>query len=316
MIEKEISSVANSNNPESKDIIKLSSLLSRIGNKPTREYIRKIISKTNSEELEKMLEHFRNQESTTQEFAVLNEMKQRSLVNYERIIEVEFKQGLEKLKKQYNSNDYQPTFTMEDGSTIVRPLTIRESLELIVNNYATQYKIDGTKRTSTERTAPVFEMTTCTGIFYTHNSKRFKIIPKCEEIICKDLSKPDYEIIGLGNYKINEEKDISFTRKGNTQISLEEAKRDPFLLEVVEGEKELLSEYLELRMKRLKLRKNQPAYFSIRYIDINLSGGLMPLCIGGNWDNSLIFIPPIDYIIHGGRFMYIANATKKKWCEK
>ena len=71
----------------------------------------------------------------------------------------------------------QPTFTLDDGSKIYRPLTFKETIEARINDYEST--------TDEEERLKLFNSwnDTCTGIAYKANSTRFKIIPQSEKLI-------------------------------------------------------------------------------------------------------------------------------------
>lgn len=81
-------------------------------------------------------------------------------------------------------NNTQPIFVKPDGSNIYRPLTMLESLEVMVNDYNTLKDASGQDRTSEDRKKLLSNYKfTCTGIAYKAGGKEIKIIPQSTELI-------------------------------------------------------------------------------------------------------------------------------------
>jgi len=87
------------------------------------------------------------------------------------------------------SNAAHPTFVLDDGSNIYRPLTFRETIEARVNSYE-----QNTKKRQKLKLYNVWN-DSCTGISYQGGTDAFKIIPVCAPLIqiernCNDLFLP------------------------------------------------------------------------------------------------------------------------------
>ena len=87
--------------------------------------------------------------------------------------------GLKQLRDECAADRFsvQPVFILEDGTSLIRPLTLAEDAEALVNQYeSTQDPEERTSILSSWRA-------TCTGIAYKAGTTRFKIIPVCKELI-------------------------------------------------------------------------------------------------------------------------------------
>jgi hypothetical protein len=95
------------------------------------------------------------------------------------------------------NNISQPTFNSE-GSKLYRPLTLLESLEVMVNDYNTLLDENGKTRKVKDRERLFnkykFRQTaTCTGVAYKSGGKEIKIIPQSTELIMiPEISNNNY----------------------------------------------------------------------------------------------------------------------------
>lgn len=78
----------------------------------------------------------------------------------------------------------QPIFKKVDGSQIYRPLTLLESLEVVVRDYNTDKNSDGITRTEKDKQELLRKVKyTCTGIACKAEGTEIKIIPECQQLI-------------------------------------------------------------------------------------------------------------------------------------
>ena len=97
--------------------------------------------------------------------------------------------GVQQLRDECakDPNPNHPTYTLSDGSKVIRPLTFKENLEARVNEYNTLKNADGSNRTKEERLR-LFNtcLDSCCGTAYQRGSTKFKIILQCSELISID----------------------------------------------------------------------------------------------------------------------------------
>ena len=75
-------------------------------------------------------------------------------------------------------------YITDKATTLVRPLTFRETLEARLNDYETLKNPDDTVRTDDERKALLVNwLDSCTGIAYKAGTTKFKILPLSEDLI-------------------------------------------------------------------------------------------------------------------------------------
>ena len=137
----------------------------------------------------------------------------------------------------------QPLFVKDNGRKVVRPLTFKETIEKRVNDYNVLENPDGSKRTE-EKRLRLFNvyLDSCTGIANKKNSKKFKIVPVCKELILIDKNfndaylPVDYNSIG-GNVVDGSK------GKFNQLLTEREVLNNAGWIEALEGDKALLKEY-------------------------------------------------------------------------
>ena len=98
-----------------------------------------------------------------------------------------YAQGLHALRNacQADVNSVHPTFTLDDGSNIYRPLTFKEDITARVTDYNTLHNPDGSERTLQERLKLFTErwLDSCTGIAYQKGTGKFKVVLQSKELI-------------------------------------------------------------------------------------------------------------------------------------
>ena len=140
----------------------------------------------------------------------------------------------------------QPTFTLDDGSKIYRPLTFKETIEARINDY---------ESSTPEERLKLFKSwnNTCTGIAYKANgiikkSTKFKIIPQAKELI---LLPQDYNQSTLPvEYDKISGIELDRTKaKYNELLTIDEVLNHPAWNAAVENDKSLLKTYAEIVFK-------------------------------------------------------------------
>jgi hypothetical protein len=106
--------------------------------------------------------------------------------------------GVESIRTISSDSNYnQKVFEKPDGSQIYRPLTMLESLEVMVNDYNILKDANGQDRTPEDRKRLLSNYKdTSTGIAYKAESTQITIIPECKELI---LIPTDYKKLFLEN---------------------------------------------------------------------------------------------------------------------
>jgi hypothetical protein len=94
--------------------------------------------------------------------------------------------GVQALRDSYSRGECptHPMFTKDDGSTIVRPLTFRETLKARVEDYENTHSSDGTERSKDDRLR-LFQhwIDSSTGMAYKARTTQFKVIPLCRPLV-------------------------------------------------------------------------------------------------------------------------------------
>ena len=136
----------------------------------------------------------------------------------------------------------QPTFTLDDGSKIYRPLTFKETIEARINDYEST--------TDEEERLKLFNNwnDTCTGIAYKANSTRFKIIPQSEKLI---LLPQDYNqsTLPIEYDKISGIELDRTKAKYNELLTIDEVLEHEGWQTLVQGDNQLLKKYAEIVFK-------------------------------------------------------------------
>jgi len=161
----------------------------------------------------------------------------------------------------------QPTFTLDDGSKIYRPLTFKETIEARINDY---------ESSTPEERLKLFKSwnNTCTGIAYKANgiikkSTKFKIIPQAKELI---LLPQDYNQSTLPvEYDKISGIELDRTKaKYNELLTIDEVLNHPAWNAAVENDKSLLKTYAEIVFKekqgqtelmRFRIDTNPTSYY-------------------------------------------------------
>lgn len=108
------------------------------------------------------------------------------LGNYIPLPDTTYAKALHKLETACRSENYSPhpQFVRDNGSTIYRPLTCKETLEARVIDYETILDRDGRERSKEERLALFKEYSdTCSAIVNKKDSSKFKLIAECPYLV-------------------------------------------------------------------------------------------------------------------------------------
>ena len=132
-----------------------------------------------------------------------------------------------------------PQSTLPDGSRIYRPLTFKENVEALVNEYE--------RPRSTDERLRLFQRwnDSCTGVAYKAGSTRFKIIPESVELITidKEFNQGFLPVVydGIPGIELD-----SSTGKYNTLLTKDEVLSHPAWLAAVGGDAALLRTYRDI----------------------------------------------------------------------
>jgi len=137
-----------------------------------------------------------------------------------------------------------PSIT-HNGETLIRPLTFKETLEVIINDFETKTNHDGLERSMEERFA-LFErgFCTCTGMVSRPDEKRIKIIPMAIPLILLDRNH-DYAYTPICYKSVQ---GIELRIKGGYEYNLTKKKflKHKGMLALVERDKHLLKTYANI----------------------------------------------------------------------
>ncbi len=133
--------------------------------------------------------------------------KELSEIPYEIISSNNYNDAMDDLRLCYKTHAFsneQKLYPTDDGD-VIRPLTYRETMEILVNNYESGYK-DKELSERVEFMQPE-NLYTCTGVVFKKDTDFFRIIPECKELILiednleneldacyKDFSRLGYEL--------------------------------------------------------------------------------------------------------------------------
>ena len=145
-----------------------------------------------------------------------------------------------------------PTFVKDNGSIIFRPLTFKEDLVAIVEDFETLRNPDGSKRSTAERLT-LFNnyKDSCTGIKYKKNSTKFKIEPVCKDLITipPGFNRP---FIGIDYESASGIELDSSKGKYSQLLTKKQVLELPAWKEAAEGDTEILKTYTNIVFKALK----------------------------------------------------------------
>lgn len=196
-----------------------------------------------------------------------------------------------------------PLFTLDDGSKIARPLTFKENMEKLVNDYNALKDENGRKRTEQERLKLFTERwkDSCMGVAYKAKSTKFKVIPVSKELITIpwDFSK-DFLLV---NYDSMQGTELDSSKgKYNQLLSQAQHLEQPAWNEAV-ADKALLKEYSDIVYSQLK---QDAMGFWVRQNTDN--DELRTLFLGRLGGYSLAI--GLDDLILDGSFLLVAHEKK------
>lgn len=189
--------------------------------------------------------------------------------------------GIDAIRQLYSNGGcpLQPLYTKSDGSRIVRPLTFKETMQAIVEDYNTLNNTDGSRKTDYERGIFFNEsaMDTCSAIAYKRESDKFKIIPQSSYLIGinptfnEGMMQIDYDNIdGI-------ELDRSEGKYNTYKLEKMETIFHPAWLAAVEFDNALLFEYVNIAYsisenREFKYRIHQMACKALHRIEYPIHG--------------------------------------------
>src|SRR3989344_2786195 len=160
-----------------------------------------------------------------------------------------YAQGLHALRNacQADANSVHPTFTLDDGSNIYRPLTLKEDITARVTDYNTLHNHDGSERTPQERLRLFTErwLDSCTGVAYKKGTGKCKVVLQSKELITlpEDFNSDYFPI----NY--NDIAGIELDRTAatyNALLNKNQVENHPAWRAAVEDDVTLLREYRDI----------------------------------------------------------------------
>lgn len=191
--------------------------------------------------------------------------------------------GVHALQEKVKTGKYpqHPLFILDDGTKIARPLTFKENIEAIVNDYNTLKDENGRNRTKEERLHLLKESwkDSCTGAAYKAKSTKFKIIPVCKELITmpKDFSK---NFLPVDYDSVQETKLDSSKGKYNQLLPQKDVLEHEAWLAAVEGDKTVLKEYSDIIYSQLK--QNAMGFYARQNTNTDELRAVVVHSLGGN----------------------------------
>ncbi len=170
-----------------------------------------------------------------------------------------YARGVETLQKELQARPTpHPTFTLQDGNQIYRPLTFKETIRAGVENYETTHNDDGSKRSLEKRLSLITKSwnDTCTGIVYKAGTTKFKILPHSSDLI---TIAPDFNE-GFIPCDFDSLPGVLFdSSKGkyNTWLSKANVLKHPAWNAAVEEDALLLAAYAEIIFAQLERKYNR-----------------------------------------------------------
>ncbi len=146
-----------------------------------------------------------------------------------------------------------PVFVKEDGGTIYRPLTFKETIKARVENYEKTHNADGTERTMDDRLylITVRWNDSCTAVAYKAGTTNFKIIPQSQDLITIQVDFKeafmDVSYRSLSGANLN-----STDGKYGVWLTKAEVLEHPAWIAAVEGDTPLLTAYSDIIFAQLK----------------------------------------------------------------
>ncbi len=170
-----------------------------------------------------------------------------------------YAKGVRALQKELQTNPTaHPTFTLQGGKQIYRPLTFKETIRARVENYETTHNDDGSKRSLEERLSLITESwnDTCTAIAYKTGTTKFKIIPQSSDLITIALDFEEgfmaKDFDSLSGVIIDSSKG-----KYNTWLTKAEVLKHPGWRTAVDEDTPLLTAYTGIIFAQLKRKYNR-----------------------------------------------------------
>lgn len=175
-----------------------------------------------------------------------------------------------------DSNSAQPVLILEDGRKVIRPLTLRETLQACVDDFNTQLNKYGSLRSLEDR-LKLFNrnLKTCTGA-YRAGSSSIKVVPCSRDLVM--LSRDNSRIcLGFPDNLEGDSIRISYRNTESVWQTREEVLEDRCWITAVEEDRKLLDEFSKIVFMQLKQRYNSKRAMAFSISEKKL--GLSPLMI-------------------------------------
>ena len=164
-----------------------------------------------------------------------------------------YARGVEALRGAATSSH--PTYVPAEGGSIIRPLTFKENIRALVDNYEKTHDAEGRERSMAKRT---FLMTgrwkdSCTAVGHKQKSTTFKVVPQSPHLIAISPDFADPFIKARYSLLSGEELDSA---KGiyNTPLTKAQTMVHPGWLAAMKGDATLLRTYANIVFAELKTR--------------------------------------------------------------
>ena len=187
-----------------------------------------------------------------------------------------YAKGVHALREDANKdpNSQQPTWIQADGSSIIRPLSFRETIKARVNDYESPTPSNDRLR--------LFHtwLDSCTGYASKKESTKFKLIPQCKELITLPQTFNEYAL-PIDYNTIQGIKLDTSTAKYNQRLTKQEVLNHPAWREALEQDLPLLKTYTDIVFAELKNPSRAMAF----YVLVNSSTDLLTPLLAYNLDN-------------------------------
>ena len=167
-----------------------------------------------------------------------------------------YAKGVHALREDANKdpNSQQPTWIQADGSSIIRPLSFRETIKARVNDYESPTPSNDRLR--------LFHtwLDSCTGYASKKESTKFKLIPQCKELITLPQTFNEYAL-PIDYNTIQGIKLDTSTAKYNQRLTKQEVLNHPAWREALEQDLPLLKTYTDIIFAELKKPKGAMVFY-------------------------------------------------------